>query len=433
MSRSSCSTSMARVVLDRSGVVAALVVALGWLRVLLQIASHRIFVTHDTLISYAHVWYVSRRLWHDHVLPVHMPTLGHGAAFAFPYGLVPWLTAAAVRPLIGDRAVTLWLVLGVIGVVVATIAAFPELRRGWWTAAVLLNPALIAGALSGQVPFLWGATLLLLAMACWRRGSAAAAVLLAAAAQITHIAVLGPIALAVVLGRARWDSRAARLLKAYAVSAVIALPAAYFVFASPVFEETSMGAKLTQLVETVGPRSLVVIVPIVALWLQRRPHAMLMGPLFCVALVAITGAGWLPQDLDWSWRQLDRAPDSTVAAFVRSAAFEPGRTYRYLRLRDGKVGMYQLLRGGASLDSEFFPESMMRRSFGDPGAYSRALRARRVDVVMLFANYRRLHTDEPRLLSLLASRPQTHCAGPWVCISIRARHATFVVYDITRG
>src|SRR5439155_27378478 len=114
---------------------------------------HRIVVSHDTVINYAHVWYVSERLWHGHGVPFRMPVLGHGRAFAFPYALVPWLTAAILRPLAGDWIVTLWLVGGVVGLGVATFAAFPELRRRWWADAILVNPALIAAALIGQLPF----------------------------------------------------------------------------------------------------------------------------------------------------------------------------------------------------------------------------------------------------------------------------------------
>ena len=119
--------------------------------------SHPIFVTGDSLNNYAHVWYVSQRFWHDHAIPLRMPVLGHGEAFAFPYGFIPWFTAALLRPLLGDWVVTLWLVLGALGTVAAAFWALPELRRGYWPALLLINPPLLDALVSDQMSFLWAA------------------------------------------------------------------------------------------------------------------------------------------------------------------------------------------------------------------------------------------------------------------------------------
>ncbi|HTC82337.1 MAG TPA: hypothetical protein VK848_12455, partial [Acidimicrobiia bacterium] len=173
-------------VVDRLGDGVAAALAATWLGGLVLLIRHRLVVSHDTMINYAHVWYVSKRLWGGHGIPFRMPVLGHGQAFAFPYGVVPWLTAAVARPLAGDWIVTLWLVLGIAGLVAATFLAFPELRRSWGAATVLLNPAVVAAALIGQMPFTWGAALLMAAVAAWRRGRPGWAALLGALAQITH-------------------------------------------------------------------------------------------------------------------------------------------------------------------------------------------------------------------------------------------------------
>src|SRR5438128_2382917 len=95
------------------GDMAALSVAVSWVVVLARILRHRIFVSHDTIISYAHVWYISHRIWGRHQVPWRMPIVGHGRGFAFPYGLVPWIAAALIRPTFGDWSVTLLLVAGV--------------------------------------------------------------------------------------------------------------------------------------------------------------------------------------------------------------------------------------------------------------------------------------------------------------------------------
>src|SRR3974390_1882199 len=112
-------------VLQWTGNGALILVIAAWAVVLALLLHHRVWASHDTMISYAHVWYISQRLWHGHGLPVRMPVLAHGQAFAYPYGFVPWTTAALFRPLLGDWVVTLWLVLGAIGSRVATFFPFP--------------------------------------------------------------------------------------------------------------------------------------------------------------------------------------------------------------------------------------------------------------------------------------------------------------------
>ena len=111
--------------------------ALGWY------LDHRIFLSSDSMNNYVHVWGIARDLWHHGHLPWRMPELGHGDAYAYPYGFANWTTAAIVWPVLGNWGVTLWSALGAVGCIAATFVAFPELRRGWWAAAVLANPAII--------------------------------------------------------------------------------------------------------------------------------------------------------------------------------------------------------------------------------------------------------------------------------------------------
>ena len=116
-----------------AGRIALGAMAVAWLIGLGFILCHRIFVTNDSLSNYIHVWYVAERLRHGHGVPLHMPVLGHGDAYAFPYGFIPWFSAALLRPIFGDWIVTLWLVVGALGVIATQAWAFPELRGGWWT------------------------------------------------------------------------------------------------------------------------------------------------------------------------------------------------------------------------------------------------------------------------------------------------------------
>ena len=114
----------------RSSAIALWIVGAGWAVVLLLILRHAVFVSDDSISNYGHVWYVSDRIWRYHHVPWSMPVIGHGKALAFPYAFVPWISAALLRPLLGDWVVTLWLVVGTIGLIAATFWAFPELRRG---------------------------------------------------------------------------------------------------------------------------------------------------------------------------------------------------------------------------------------------------------------------------------------------------------------
>ena len=103
------------------------IVAAAWVVILLLILRNAVFVSDDAISNYGHVWYVSDRIWRFHHIPWSMPVIGHGKALAFPYALVPWLSAALLRPLVGDWIVTLWLVVGTVGLIAAISRALPFL------------------------------------------------------------------------------------------------------------------------------------------------------------------------------------------------------------------------------------------------------------------------------------------------------------------
>ena len=421
--------------IDRAGRVGFVAVAAGWIVVLGLVLRHRIFISHDTLINYAHVWFVAERLWHGHGVPIRMPMLGHGQAFTFPYGVVPWLSAGIVRPLFGDWTVTLWLVVGTVGLMVATFAALPELGRSWWAAAALIEPALLAAPLIGQVPFIWGSALMLGAIACWRRDRIAAAIVFAALAQVTHPAVVAPLLALVVAVALIWTPDRRRLLKAYAISVVPALPAAWIVFRSPVFEESSLGVKIAAFFGTLGPRALIIFVPVVLAVMARRRLPALAGPVVCAALVAVNALMWASLGLPYASRGVWRDPNVDMVAFIASDQFQRGATYRLLRVADGKIGMYQMIRAGARLDSEFFPESINRRSWPTEQQYSAFLRKRKVDYVMVWRGYiGKYRTNEQRLLNSLSAASASSCDGPVVCVRALppGPGRNYQVYAVTR-
>ena len=423
---------------------AAVALASAWTAALALLVRHRLVVSHDTMINYAHVWYVSKRLWGGHGVPFRMPVLGHGQAFAFPYGVVPWLTAAVARPLAGDWIVTLWLVLGMAGLLVATFVAFPELRRGWWAATVLLNPALVAAGFIGQMSFTWGACLLLLAVAAWRRGRPGWATALGALGQITHPAVVAPLAAGLVAGRLLWDRRRAsgaspaspeaqepgRLLRWYGLSLIPMIPAAWLVVRSPVFEDSSTAVKAANFVTTLVPRSLVVVIPLVLVLLLRSDRVRdWAGPAAFALTALLLAVSWRPLLLPEASGSLWRKPDRVMLRFLSSPSFEPGATYRVLRVPDFKVGAYQLLRAGGRLDSEFFPESIVRRRWPSAAEYGDFLRRRDVDYVMIWGGYARVFkvNEADRLTELEACRP-----GTPVCAREVERNMPWTLWQITR-
>jgi hypothetical protein len=119
--------------------------------------------------------------------------------------------------------------------------------------------------------------------------------------------------------------------------------------------------------------------------------------------------------------------------FVNSPAFVKGQTYRVLRAGDGKIAMYQVMVNGGRLDSEFFPESIARKSFGDVVAYSSFLRAREVDEVIVWDTHdRTFRTDEHHLLDQLTAQG---CRPPAVAVRVAARleHATMYAIDRSCG
>lgn len=370
----------------------------AWALVLGLILSHSIFVTNDSLSNYGHVWYVSEVLWDGGGIPFHFPEIGHGDALAFPYAFLPWSSAALVRPVLGDWATTLWLVLGALGVVGATFWAFPELRKPLPATFLLVNPLMVESLILGQLPFLWGAALLFFGIGCWRKGWVLAAIALVGLAQAGHPAVVLPLAGVLFVGRFPFEPDRRRYLVSYFASLVVAAPAAWLVLISPVVEDSSTVTLLANFAGTVSLRAGVVAAPFLALLLLRtRGVGWLWG---AVAVAAVLNAVLVPiRDTGYGWGALVRHPNEELVPFLESVDFHPGATYRLLRVADGKVGMYQLIQHGGRLDSEFFPESIDRRSWPASDAYRDFLRGRHVDYVLIYRAYDvRYATNEHDLL-----------------------------------
>jgi hypothetical protein len=218
------------------------------------------------------------------------------------------------------------------------------------------------------------------------------------------------------------------LIAWYAVSVVVALPAVWIVLASPSVGDASTRTLLTTFFGTVILRAIVVAAPFIGIAAQRTPLTRVQPVLF-VGLIALTVALIPVRQNGYAIGALTRSPDESLLTFVHSDAFRAGATYRILRVGDGKVGMYDLVRSGARLDSEPFPESIDRRSFSSPDEYLAFLDHRHVDYVIVYDTYdARYLTNEHHLLREIAAADR---AGG--CVSLATTGAGYEVYRVTRS
>ena len=391
------------------GAIAFAVLAAIWVGVLARYLDHRIVLSSDSMNNYVHVWAIARDLWHHGHLPWRLPVLGHGDAYAYPYGFTNWTTAALVWPALGNWGVTLWTALGAVGCIVATFVAFPELRRGWWAAAVLANTAIVESLLFGQQAFAWAAALLLLGVAAWRRERRLAAALLVGIGQATHAAIVLPIGVLLVAASLPFVVDRRALLRWYALSVLIALPAVALVFASPGYADSTMRDRLVNFVGTLAPRVLVIALPLMFV-LARRTGIRALAPLALVVSLGANLALQEPLNVTFQWHALSRTVSTaSLDSYLHSKEFVPGDTYRVLRgAGDGKLGLYHVVRAGGRLDSELFPESMAIRSFHGLSDYEQLLCDRHVDFVIAYASYTASRgTNELVVLHDLAAAPDS--------------------------
>ena len=117
--------------------------------------------------------------------------------------------------------------------------------------------------------------------------------------------------------------------------------------------------------------------------------------------------------------------------FIESAQFRPGLEYRMLSTTDRRMGMYLLIEHGARLDSEFFPESIVRRTWPKVTEYCTFLHDRGVQRVIVYQHYDAgLRKNEQRLLAKL-SRDHTLCRAQGVIVTRLASLPRFDVYTVT--
>lgn len=359
---------------------------------------HSFYLADDSAHSYAHVWYLSHQLFDHHHWPWHVSNLENGKAVMFPYGIVPWLPDALMRPLLGDWGVTFSMVLGTAGMVAAAALLCPALRRPEFLALFLVNPLLWNGVTQFQLATVWSFGLVFLGV--WLFASHRS--VLATGAYALGIAahpMMGLLALASVCGYEWYATRAFPIRHAVvgAVAVVIAAPTIYLFLSTPTISDSSRWLVVTSTLDNLRRLSIVAAALALSAYapMFRRRYAWFAGA-GAVGTAALLA--FLPPSGLWEW-STPQFQDYLAAHPVPPDA----ASYRVLTKNNYEDGMVEFLQAGAVLSSEFFSESIHRQSFSGADRYACFLATRHVGHVVLAGDYiRSYHTNEPRLLDELA-------------------------------
>jgi len=342
------------------------------------------YLGSDAANDYAHVWYISDQIFHHGRLPLHIAYLESGDALAFPYAVVPWLIAAIPYAVLGDRAVTLTMLLGFVLYGYAATRARPALRDPRLLALLYANTFLIEGLVSFQMAFIWACVFFFLFVEAVDRQRWPLAAVLAVVAITSHpfagVAAVGSYA---VFAAIRHPRDIMPLGAAMMAAAIVVLPFALYIHTAPSVES----AKQTELWGTLR-------------WIARYRGAVLVLPFvisaFAPAFRALFLVAFAAMALTFAQRFDSKKVDTTgltnashpfYGEFIASPQFDRGLRYRVMEPNDWEDGAYQLIRHGAVLTQEFFDQSQFRRWWNSPGQYACFLGAKRVDVVLMERSY----------------------------------------------
>lgn len=333
-----------------------------------------LFITNDSMQHYSHVWWISDQLFHHASLPLHFKLVDSGDATTFPYGFVPYLTAAALRVPLGDWAVTLLMVTGWLGIVWAAGMARQQLRDPWLALLFVLNPFFIDALYSFQFAAVWATFFFLLFIWAFERGSTAKARVGAVALlwlSVSSHPALGLVATGVYGVYLLWQdrSRFKSYLAVCAMAAPFVAPFVYMTLSTPAAGESSTLTLLGSQGEAVLRRGSVLFFPLLAPYLAgfvRRNYLLVLPIVFAVSLAALAITSGLVRWDDYNrggYPGVFHAADEAYNGFFASAEFEQGKHYRVLPPTDREEGAYAFIRHGAVLTNGFFSESWLRRDW----------------------------------------------------------------------
>ncbi|MDP9237993.1 MAG: glycosyltransferase family 2 protein [Chloroflexota bacterium] len=405
----------------------------------LRILTRPIFLGDDTINNYAHVWYISDRLFHGGNIPIHFTELDGGRAFTFPYGALPWLLNALLYPLFGDWSVTLFLVLGAVAAAAAAMLVRPSMRDPWLMLLFIANPFFLDAVASGQYSFLWSAAAFFVMVHSVERRTwplAAAAMWIAAS---THPIEGGLAVVAYVAWvAAREPGRRGPVLATALLVLPLLLPSLYFSLRTPALQENSWRAIILSIAQDLPRRGTILAAPFALTSLApllRRHYRPLSAAFAAVAapLVLVSGGAFASAPVigaytfthQGSYAGLLSHASNDYKNYLQSHDFKPGAVYRVLSPNEREQGAYFLIRHHGVLANELFSESQRRRNWVASG-YRCYLAAKHVDRVVIERGYQaEFRTNEQALLDALVANDNASLTFGGAGERIR-------VYDVTR-
>jgi len=363
--------------------------------------SHAVFLGDDSAQSYAHVWFISERLFAGEWLPLRIPSLESGQAYTLPYGSLPWIPTAIVRPVLGDWAVTASMGVGVALLFLGIWRWLPRTATPLMTGLILLNWQLWNGILQFQLVTVWAFAFACLAAAEFDRERPRRGAALAVAAFLAH-PLMGGCGVALtslaaveerrrlLVGRAAW----------LALAAVVSAPAIWMFLTTPSVSDAATWSPLVT-AQVLGRRLSILAWP----WLVQRfwpATYRLYAPLFVLGVTVLAVQLWLVNPRNLLWESLPRFPD-----YVEAGRVDPAQRYRVLTTSNLEDGMTQVLQAGGSLAQEYFDESIHRQSYRTVEEYRCFLEEKEATRVLVSGLWVELNrTNEVRILNQLVERGQ---------------------------
>lgn len=361
----------------------AWVLALTFFAVLMgMVGVKSIYLGNDSINNYARVWYLHRLIFEEHSFDWHVRYLLGGHALTLPYGVVPWLATVPFFHLIGDRAVTLSFLAGVLFYFFAATRARPALADPRLLAIMALSSLLIESMLAFQYSFIWSAGFFFLLVDAIDHKKHAWALLWGLLSVTTH-PFAGLIAISVYAAHviANDRSRIRDLPPFGVVLGIVCLPFLLYIRTQPYVGDTTEHLVHT-LIYMIRFRSAVLVVPFLLTWNARwaRRWSLPLTLVMLASLLARNANG------NVNYFGVNHDTWNVYEQYMDSPAFEPGATYRILGANDKEDGMYYLIQHGGVLASDLFDQGMYRRWWSNEDQYRCLLRAEGVDYVM-FENY----------------------------------------------
>ena len=407
--------------------VVPMLVPLLLLFLVVDLLAHPLFLADDSVQNYAHIWYISQQLFEHGRLPLRMSLLDGGSAVTFPYAFVPYLTGAVLFRAFDNWAVSLMMAVAVVGTVFAAGLVRPVMRDPWFVLLFIANPFFIDAVYAFQFPTLWSTVFFFLFVWAFERRRYVLAGALLWLTVSTHPIMGGAAAAsygAFLLARDRPKVRPLLLLSLPVGVALI--PFYWMMLLTPAVHENSLRTIVFSVLDVLPRRGSILFLPFVFTILAPQIRRFYRPAFATVGMMALVGILFATGPLNrhhGSYYGAVHGSSDIYAAFFVSPSYQPGATYRVLEPNEREDGMYRFMRRGAVLSSEFFSESVFRRSWTE-SQYACFTTFKGIDYVALERAYQRdFATNEQALVQSLVGQGRAS-------VSYSDPQHRFVVYDI---